>query len=68
VAGAHLPLLSSLGNCRIVYAALRHSWLADGFLVLTAAPQVASKLLPAATDWRTRNGLPTLNLLAFWAK
>jgi len=44
---------------RIVTRPLRHSMLADGFSgAHRGAPGWLRKLLPAATDWRTRNGLP----------
>jgi cytochrome c oxidase subunit I len=66
--GAHLPLLSSLGNSPERYAALTllHGSLMV-LMVLTAAPQAGfgNYLLPIQIGARGM-AFPTLNLLAFW--
>src|ERR1700675_842971 len=67
--GAHLPLLSSLGNSPDRFAALTtlHGSLMV-FLVLTAAPQAGfgNYFLPLQIGAR-EVAFPSLNLLAFWA-
>src|SRR5450755_35055 len=67
--GAHLPLLSSLGNTPERYAALTllHGSLMV-LMVLTAAPQAGfgNYLLPIQIGARDM-AFPTLNLFAFWA-
>jgi cytochrome c oxidase subunit 1 len=66
--GAHLPLLSSLGNSPGRYAALTllHGSLMV-LMVLTAAPQAGfgNYLLPIQIGARDM-AFPTLNLIAFW--
>jgi cytochrome c oxidase subunit 1 len=67
--GAHLPLLSSLGDSPDQFAALTtlHGSLMV-FLVLTAAPQAGfgNYFLPLQIGAREM-AFPALNLLAFWA-